>query len=298
MGSISACKRATPSVGKCHTATGVCWSLTRGISPSTNPKRLWSGKCSIGALQVYPPGRLPSASMIRKSRPKPAGAEWYTSSVRSSLRNIAYTGKQPTRKRQTVKRTHIDTPQGTKIREIRVPVAPDHWVWLEVPPIISQRVFDSAQAQLRKNQELSRRNMKQDYFLRGRWLKCARCGGAMAGYTLTNKYGRRYRYYSCANQCSTDKSKRCPGSIRFEEADGQVWHAVTNFLLTPGAALRHLEQNQDRHEGEREQSQRDQAAIQRALAECDADDAKWKHAYEGRDRCRRTTYLSCQHPRA
>jgi hypothetical protein len=122
--------------------------------------------------------------------------------------------------------------------------------------------------------------MKQSYFLRGRWLKCATCGGAMAGYTLTNKYGSKYRYYGCTSRVNITKQRRCGGSIRCEEADGQVWNAVTTFLLTPGAVLKHLEHAKGQHESEREQIERDQAGITRALDDCDHDDAKWKLAYD------------------
>ncbi|MGH8067464.1 MAG: recombinase family protein, partial [Candidatus Entotheonellia bacterium] len=121
------------------------------------------------------------------------------------------------------------------------------WVWLDVPAIITRPTFDAAQAQLQKNYERSNRHMRSEcqYFLRGRWFKCAACQGAMYGHTQTQKKkGRSYRYYACTSRANPNKDKRCKGSIRGDDADGQVWSAVVSFLLTPAAVLKHMEAHQ------------------------------------------------------
>lgn len=157
------------------------------------------------------------------------------------------------------------------------------WVWLDVPAIITRPTFDAAQAQLQKNYERSNRHMRSEcqYFLRGRWFKCAACQGAMYGHTQTQKKkGRSYRYYACTSRANPNKDKRCKGSIRGDDADGQVWSAVVSFLLTPAAVLKHMEAHQNRASTKQEHIAVEQDSIQRALEECDHDDAKWKHAYD------------------
>jgi hypothetical protein len=76
------------------------------------------------------------------------GQEWRAPRVREALRYVAYTGRMPTKKRETVSREPIETPTGTKIRERRRRVDRADWVWLDVPAIITRPTFDAAQAQL------------------------------------------------------------------------------------------------------------------------------------------------------
>ncbi len=119
--------------------------------------------------------------------PTKSGKIWNRHSVQCILINPAYIGK-----------TYVFTTIKGRQRFTR---PQEDWVEIAgvTPAIISQEVFNTAQKQLRINQEKSPRNRKREYLLHGH-LRCRQCGRSYVGAANTNiQNGKRYvqRYYRC-----------------------------------------------------------------------------------------------------
>jgi len=101
---------------------------------------------------------------------------WNVASVRGILRNPAYTGlaysgrtrPAPARHRKSALR-----PVGPGASH--QPAPPAEWIAIPVPAIVSQELFDAAQARLDQNTQRARRNnTAHAYLLRG-LVSCAQC---------------------------------------------------------------------------------------------------------------------------
>lgn len=101
---------------------------------------------------------------------------WNVASVRGILRNTSYTGlaysgrtrPAPARHRKSALR-----PVGPGASH--QPAPPTEWIIIPVPAIISQELFDAAQARLDQNTQMARRNnTAHAYLLRG-LVSCAQC---------------------------------------------------------------------------------------------------------------------------
>ena len=134
------------------------------------------------------------------------------------LRNTAYKGEAIWGKQQNVTKT-------TRRRR------PEHeWVRLAVPSIIDADTFEAVQQALRTHQRVASRNRKDEYLLFGGRLRCGRCGRGMS--SLCRQ--RQYRYYLCNSQHQlTDHTLRCPGSVRADVIEPEVWGAVMRVLEQP-----------------------------------------------------------------
>jgi site-specific DNA recombinase len=104
---------------------------------------------------------------------------------------------------------------------------PEEWVTIPVPAIIAPDMFVAVQARLQTNRHI--RPSKGPVLLRGQWFRCGRCGCGM-----TPLVGRKYRYYrcgSCYNKMAPER--RCPGTIRADVAEREVWQGVMRILEHP-----------------------------------------------------------------
>ena len=95
---------------------------------------------------------------------------------------------------------------------------------VSVPAIVERETWEAAQAQRKRNAELSRRNAKQDYLLSG-FARCA-CGRAMAGYSDNRGYSRK-RGYRCVSICYRKRADVCKEkSIDGDQAEAYVWACI------------------------------------------------------------------------
>ncbi|MFC2062782.1 recombinase family protein [Chloroflexota bacterium] len=108
------------------------------------------------------------------------------------------------------------------------------------PAIIDPFTFEQAQLKLKRNRELSRRNAKREYLLRG-YLKCSVCGRSYSCSTRTSYRNGRARFqetYRCSRQCEPTPAIHCSNHIwNVKRLDRLIWEQVENILTKPETVL-------------------------------------------------------------
>ncbi len=144
--------------------------------------------------------------MNEQQIPTPRGGKrWNPSTIRGMLRSptyigTAYSGRTrpvPARRRKSAL---LPVGRGESIQ----PTPPEEWIAVSVPAIISQEIFEAAQARLEKNKQMARRNNKShNYLLRG-LVSCGQCR-----LSSTGRSQGKYHYYKCRGK--TDVQPSCKG---------------------------------------------------------------------------------------
>ena len=112
------------------------------------------------------------------------------------------------------------------------------------PPIVSEDIFNAANAQLDKPKVRTGRP-KNEYLLRNHAF-CAICGKPLVGHCLNKKY----RYYQCSDARPYENSKnKCEARyIRADDLEQAVWSKTKEVLANPGIILNQLaESSNTRH---------------------------------------------------
>jgi site-specific DNA recombinase len=110
----------------------------------------------------------------------------------------------------------------------------------QVPALVSPEVWGAVQERLRRNRQLSRKNAKEVYLLRG-LIRCGNCGLSYVGH-VSDKGKRHYR---CAGVCIrvTNDPRYCRGRlIDADWLEGVIWEDVRRFITHPGEALEEARQ--------------------------------------------------------
>ena len=109
--------------------------------------------------------------------------------------------------------------------------APEEWIPLAVPQIITTDVFEQVEASLRSRspKQVPPRVVGNPTLLTG----IAKCGTCGSGMTLRTGKSGRYRYYTCAG-CAQKGKTICPGrSISMAALDGMILEHLADRLFTP-----------------------------------------------------------------
>jgi site-specific DNA recombinase len=214
--------------------------------------------------------RLSAARIYTKTKSR----AWSYSTVRSILENEAYTGRSYQRRVRIVERSLVMTDDGReRVKSKRAKRSKDEMIPFDVPAIISREIYEAAQAQRQRNIDLAKRNMRYDYLLRPRWLHCA-CGQGMSGITMRGKF----RYYRCASAQGLVRP-RCPGMLRADDAESQIWSAVEDILMSPQRLRTFILQQQQTSDQERQRLQQDIEGHKVSLSSCDEEWARMMEAY-------------------
>lgn len=178
--------------------------------------------------------------------PTPTGqSRWNVASVRGILKNPAYTGTAYANRTRPV--------PARQRKSALLPVGPGHsqrptpkevWIPIPVPAIISQEMFDQAQARLALNKQLARRhNTAHDYLLRG-LVSCGQCHLSCLGRTCSPGYS----YYVCRGKTDPShvaKGDRC--QARFAPAhalEELVWQDLVELISQPELIIQALQRAQ------------------------------------------------------
>jgi Resolvase, N terminal domain/Recombinase/Recombinase zinc beta ribbon domain len=266
------------TVPECHVLVDEGISGTTMDRPGLRQLRDLVAAQAITAIIVYDPDRLSrnlghqlllaeemerAAVKLLNGRRVLKPGIWQPSSVHRMLTNEAYAGRTYFGK---YKRTS-KTTQRLRPRE--------EWIAIQVPPILDEATFQAAQAQLARNRELSPRNKKREYLLRGGHLCCGRCGRAMTGAAYRN-----IRVYRCSSMGQVlDPDGRCYGQIKADDVEPKVWAAVEYLLEHPEIIAEQVRRQQDTADDQRAEIQQDLALIETALAKCDREARRWADAY-------------------
>ena len=121
------------------------------------------------------------------------------------------------------------------------PAPPTEWITIPVPAIVSQELFDAAQARLDQNTQMARRNnTAHAYLLRG-LVSCAQCQLACTGRTVHPGYN----YYLCRGRTDclrAAQGERCRArSIPASTLDELVWQDLCQVLTQPALITHELE---------------------------------------------------------
>jgi site-specific DNA recombinase len=187
--------------------------------------------------------RLNASSWLPRSGRKP----WSPSTVHHILADPVYRGTAYSNRYQFVppeKPRGLRKPQSSE-NTCRRLKPQEEWIPIPVPALITQELWDRAQAQLARNSTLSfRHNTKYRYLLRC-LLTCAHCGLAMFGRTYKARGGQpERRYYLCHGKDAvlSARSTPCPSrNVSAEELEHAVWEHISRLLTDPVQLLEQFE---------------------------------------------------------
>jgi site-specific DNA recombinase len=109
----------------------------------------------------------------------------------------------------------------------------------QVPPLVPQALWETAQAQIEKNRHTAKSNATRSYLLRG-LIVCGCCGYYYVGQVLNPTRTRTHMYYRCGARTSykTGIRQRCIGKgVRADWLEAEVWKVCHEIILNPGKAL-------------------------------------------------------------
>ncbi len=183
--------------------------------------------------------------------------KWCDSTIHKILRRETYSGTWHYGKNKCIK-----SKSGAKV----VANPPETWITLSVPAIIDKETWETAQARLSRNKELSSRNTKHRYLL-SRRLTCGHCGYKIHGKTQKVS-GKKYGYYVCPGRWDRRYVNRCDLPLfPVSKLDTAVWEWLQGFLMNPGNLRQGLEAQQATREEATKPLRERLALIETQLAE-------------------------------
>jgi site-specific DNA recombinase len=201
----------------------------------------------------------PPAGATKKALP----GIWNSATVHQMLRNPLYKGQYTygaTRRQR----------RGEKV--VQVPT-PDQAVTCPVPAIVTPELWEAAQAQLRENGRLARRNRRRDYLLAG-LIRCAPpCGRAWCG-QFDPRTGRRYyraalRIVDVVTPDGAGPSHKHGFTLPADVLEAAAWGWVCEELIDPDRVLAELERRAQGAAAERDRLTRQLQAAEAAIADLD-----------------------------
>ena len=178
-------------------------------------------------------------------RTRTGTTHWYASTIRGMLANPTYVGRAafgraryvPPRPRLRPIRGHSQpSPRATS----RIPVPPEEWIEIPVPPLVDPAVFEAVHAQLEENRKRKRQRMPgSDWLLQGLTV-CRRCGYAYYGKRAPRAHEYdptdTLRYYRCIGTDGYRFSghRVCDNpQVRGDHLEEAVWDQVKGLLEDP-----------------------------------------------------------------
>ena len=163
--------------------------------------------------------------------------EWEATLISKMVKNPVYKGEFVAHRWYSIK---VRRRFSDKLVSKKVERPQDEWIIVPVPPIISPEVWELANEALKKNLQVSKRNLQYDALL-ARYLKCATCGSSFIFHGKTHRK-RDKTYFAPSYRCvlrhvRTKKSRArfgCDQSqISAKILDQAVWKVVSKILLEP-----------------------------------------------------------------
>lgn len=173
------------------------------------------------------------------------GAVWRTSSLHRILKNETYTGVTYYNKHEPVETKKRSTGYNRK-KHTSLRLRPkEDWIPIPLPDelkIIDRKTFDLVQRQLKINSELSPRNVKHRYLLRG-LIVCGECEspfyGAPCHGRLFYRCGNRDRSFPLGRECGARM-------VRAEILENLVWTKFAEAIKNPQLISEQINKLNDR----------------------------------------------------
>ena len=230
----------------------------------------------LAPMTLYQVAKQLTAAQI----PTPRGKRrWNPSTVRGILRSPLYYGMAAygrTRPVPAQRRKSALEKVGPGISTQAT--APDEWILIPVPAIVSREVFDVAQTRLNQNKQMARRNnTAHDYLLRS-LVSCGCCQLTCTG----REVSPGYTYYVCAGRSNTLRraaGERCYARyIPAQALDALVWQDLCHVLREP-ALLTHELMRAQAGEWLPQALQAQRKTVQQALAQLERQQARLLEVY-------------------
>ena len=209
--------------------------------------------------------------------PPRKGRKWAESSVARILKNETYAGTTYYNKHYSVETNNYGIPARYRKRKRsgRRLRPKGEWIPISVPPIISRETWKLSQKQLERNSELSPRNVKYHYLLRG-LLECANCGSRYFG---TPYHGRLY--YRCSNRQRTFPLPReCNAkSMKASMLESVVWDAVCEAIQNPQLIVSQVRKLHERITANRGMLEQDIRKVETELSSAEKEGDRVLDAY-------------------
>ena len=169
---------------------------------------------------------------------------WDRSTVWYMLKNPTYKGQAAFGRRKTgVRLSYIrprrDSSEQPRNNSSRYSVDKENWIYISVPAIIDEQLFDAVQEQIEENKKRARIQQKGVTYLLQGLLVCTYCGRAYCGGKSIKRYAKKetvHLYYRCTGTDSArfGGTKMCNnkqvGSTPIELV---VWEEVKKMLKNP-----------------------------------------------------------------
>ncbi len=173
---------------------------------------------------------------------------WNKGTIWSMLKNPAYKGQAAFgRRRLGVRLKQVRPQKGSceqpKSNHSVYPVEKANWIYIKVPNIVDEDIFDIVQEQLAENRKIARtRKRGAKYLLQGLVI-CKRCNYGCYGTCMKSRReeeGGHYAYYRCSGKDSYrfGGNKICDNKlIRSDALETAVWEEVKQLLKNPNRVL-------------------------------------------------------------
>jgi site-specific DNA recombinase len=180
-----------------------------------------------------------------QERTRTGKTTWDRTTVWGILKNPAYKGTAAFGKTKTGPMRPKLRPQRGDPAQPRRPVSTQEvdqkeWIYIPVPALVSEALFEIVQVQLTENRQRARQRQRGARYLLQGLLVCAQCQYAYYGKGVSNKAAkgkkRDYAYYRCIG---TDAyrfggQRICDNlQVRTDKLDEWVWHEVVALLEDP-----------------------------------------------------------------
>ena len=214
---------------------------------------------------------------------------WSKVQICMYIRNPLYKGEfYANRKHRVVvpaKRQRPGEPIRMAERDIDRPR--EEWILVPVPPLVSEELWDAANAMLEKNSQMATRNAKSRYLLTG-LVKCAECGYAYYGRLRRHRFAsdpqmvsERIRYL-CSGRTNREyhmiQAINCTQSqLMGHVLEPAVWSAVCQMITRPERLLEAMDAQLD--DSENAGLNQQITFLKRQLAACEAEDNKLYRAF-------------------
>jgi site-specific DNA recombinase len=163
---------------------------------------------------------------------------WNRGSVCRMLKNPAYKGMAAFGKTKAVpKKRRLKPNKGQSLQSKNIysseRMPKEKWIFIPVPAIIDESLFEIVQEQLEENKKLKRQRMTGVKYLLQGLIVCSLCDYGFCGNTAVG--ARKYNYYSCGGtRVYTNRDRMCDNkSIHADMLENLVWKEVKILLENP-----------------------------------------------------------------
>jgi site-specific DNA recombinase len=194
---------------------------------------------------------------------------WWSSRVRDVILNRTYLGEHVWGKRQWVPDETRKNRRKDHKRGYLQAAPPETWITRRCPAIVTEDLWNQANAALHRNRHISMGHPKHSYLLRG-LIRCEECGRTFIGVTQSQANGTGRVYYRCASRYADrairDARPRCSSpSLHGKAMEAYVWAEVEKYILRPDRMILEIKSQRAAEEAPGRQRQQEKRKLEERL---------------------------------